>query len=207
MKTVAHAHDAKVNDAVLTAVAGGVRDLLQSRHESVEKLVLRAWVPVSLHHDVANEPANLDAAMAVRLPIGEPDPIHRLELIAAETAERKKPPRSNPFSYLMGLPIVQRAFLRKYERQQLVSIYVANVPGPREPMYLAGMPLLEVFPVVPIGGNITLGIGVLSYAEQLNFTVVADRGCCPDVAVFAKGLRSCLDALGAATDHARSLVG
>jgi hypothetical protein len=32
-----------------------------------------------------------------------------------------------------------------------------------------------VFPAVPIMGNVPLGIGALSYAEQFNITVVADR--------------------------------
>ena len=48
---------------------------------------------------------------------------------------------------------------------------------------------------MPITGNMTLGIGVLSYAGQLNLTAVADRDGCPDVDVFANGLRSALDKL------------
>jgi diacylglycerol O-acyltransferase / wax synthase len=54
---------------------------------------------------------------------------------------------------------------------------------------------LELFPVVAIMGNVTLGVGVLSYAGQLNFTAVADRDTCPDVEVFAQGVRSALDEL------------
>jgi WS/DGAT C-terminal domain len=45
-----------------------------------------------------------------------------------------------------------------------MNIYVANVPGPPVPLYLAGALLLEVFPIVPIMGNVPLGIGALSYA-------------------------------------------
>jgi len=208
LRQVAHAHGGKVNDAVMAAVAGGLRDLLRSRGEPVENLVLRAVVPMSLHHDVENEPANLDAVMPVRLPIGEPDPFRRLGLIVADTAARKRQPRANPFSFIMGVRFVQQAFLRGYDRQRLVNVYVANVPGPPASMYLAGMPLLEVFPVVPIGGNMTLGVGVLSYAGQLNVTVVADRDGCPDVELFTTGLRGCLDAMAiaTATDRARSPV-
>ena len=46
-------------------------------------------------------------------------------------------------------------------------------PDHRAP-YLAGAQLLEVFPVVPLVGNQTLNLGVLSYAGQLNLTAVAD---------------------------------
>ena len=195
IREAAHAHGGKVNDVVLAAVAGGLRELLHARGEAVDDLVLRAAVPVSLHRDVGTEPANMDAAMAVPLPIGEPDPIRRLELIGAETARRKPRAATNPFSFVMGTRRGQRAFLRAYPRQRLVNVYLANVPGPAVPMYLAGMPLLEVFPVVPLGGNITVGVGVLSYAGQLNLTVVADRDACPDIAVFTAGLRDGLDAM------------
>jgi diacylglycerol O-acyltransferase / wax synthase len=67
-----------------------------------------------------------------------------------------------------------------------MNVYVANVPGPPVPLYLDGAALLEVFPVVPIMGNLTLGIGALSYAGQFNLTVVADRDACPDVHVFVE---------------------
>jgi hypothetical protein len=76
-----------------------------------------------------------------------------------------------------------------------MNIYIANVPGPPVPLYLAGAPLLEVFPIVPIMGNVPLGIGALSYAGQFNITVVADRDGCPDAAVFTEGLQAALDAL------------
>jgi diacylglycerol O-acyltransferase / wax synthase len=51
VKQIAHAHDAKVNDVVLAAVAGGLRELLRGRGEHVEQLALRAMVPVSLHRE------------------------------------------------------------------------------------------------------------------------------------------------------------
>jgi diacylglycerol O-acyltransferase len=76
-----------------------------------------------------------------------------------------------------------------------MNVYVANVPGPPVPLYLGGAALLEVFPVVSIMGNMTLGIGALSYAGQFNLTAVADRDACPDVQVFVEGVRSSLDEL------------
>ena len=76
-----------------------------------------------------------------------------------------------------------------------MNISLSNVPGPPVPLYLAGAPLLEVFPLVPIVGNTTLAVVVLSYAGQLNLTAVADRDGCPDVEVFASGVRNALDEL------------
>jgi hypothetical protein len=76
-----------------------------------------------------------------------------------------------------------------------VNLFVSNVPGPPVPLYLAGARLLELFPVVPISGNVTLAVAVFSYAGQLTFTAVADGDACPDVEVFAQGLRAALDDL------------
>jgi hypothetical protein len=42
---------------------------------------------------------------------------------------------------------------------------------------------------------VTLTVAVLSYAGQLNLTAIADRDTCPDVEVFAQGVRSTLDEL------------
>jgi diacylglycerol O-acyltransferase / wax synthase len=195
VKRIAHTRGGKVNDVLLTAVAGGLRTLLQSRGEAVEGLVLRAMVPVSLHRDQPGQArGNLDGAMVVPLPIGEPDDVRRLQWIAAETARRKTKDRP-PGGTLFRNGIIQRAFVRHSARQRFMNVYVANVPGPPVPLYLGGAPLLEVFPVVPIMGNMTLGIGALSYAGQFNVTVVADRDSCPDVEVFAQGARRSLDEL------------
>jgi WS/DGAT/MGAT family acyltransferase len=184
-----------VNDVLLAAVGGGLRSLLASRGEPVRELILRAFVPVSLHREQAGQArGNIDGGMIVPLPIGEPDPARRLQLIAAETAERKKKSRP-PAGTLFRNAAIQRAFLRHTARQRLMNIYIANVPRPPVPLYLAGARLAEVFPVVPIMGNVPLGIGALSYAGQFNITVVADRDSCPDAAVFTQGLQAALEEL------------
>jgi hypothetical protein len=77
----------------------------------------------------------------------------------------------------------------------MMSTYAANVPGPPVPLYFAGARLLEVFPVVPIIGNVSLGVGALSYAGQFNITAVADREACPDIEGFAHGVRRSLETL------------
>jgi len=138
--------------------------------------------------------------MVVPLPLGEPDPVRRLDVIAAETAARKQQARPQAASGVMSFAVVQRAGYRLLARQRQVNLWVTNVPGPPVPLYLAGAPLLELFPVVPILGNLTLGVGVLSYAGQLNLTAVADRDTCPDVDVFAQGVQRAVD------DLARSVL-
>jgi hypothetical protein len=89
-KQIAHAHHAKVNDVVLASVAGGLRELLAGRGEDVRGLVQRAMVTISLHEEQPWEAqGNKPGWMMVPLPLGEPDPVRRLELIAP------RPPRAS----------------------------------------------------------------------------------------------------------------
>jgi diacylglycerol O-acyltransferase len=195
-KQIAHAHKAKVNDVVLAAVAGGLRELLASRGEDVRGLVQRAMVTISLHEEQPWEAqGNKPGWMMVPLPLGEPDPVRRLERIAAETAARKHDARPEAGSGIFRFVAGQRIWYRRFPRQRSVNLVVTNAPGPPVPLYLAGARLLEVFPMMPTMGNLTLVVGVLSYEGQLNFTAAADRDGCPDVDVFVQGVRSTLDNL------------
>jgi WS/DGAT/MGAT family acyltransferase len=194
-KKVAHAHRATVNDVLLTSAAAGYSDLFRSRGEPTDGVVLRAFVPVSLHQEQpGGARGNVDAGMLVPLPIGERDDVRRLKLIAAETSERKKKSRP-PAGSMFRTVLLQRAFLRLMPRQRFMNAYVANVPGPPIPLYFAGAPLLEIFPIVPLTANISIGVGALSYAGQFNLTVVADRDLCPDLEVFVAGVQRSLEAL------------
>jgi hypothetical protein len=76
-----------------------------------------------------------------------------------------------------------------------VNVVVSNVPGPPVPLYLAGARLLELFPMMPTMGNLTLVVGVISYLGQLNLTAAADPTGCSDVEVFAQGVRRTFDEL------------
>ena len=62
-------------------------------------------------------------------------------------------------------------------------------------MYLAGVRVLELIPLMPTMGNLTLVGAALSYNGQLNIAATADLDLCPDVKVFADGVRSTLEDL------------
>jgi diacylglycerol O-acyltransferase len=202
----AHGRHATVNDVILAAVAGGLRHLLRGRGEATDGLVLRAAVPVSLHRE-AREHArgNVDGGMTVPLPVGEADPFTRLQLIAEATAVLKSQATTQVFTGVLASSAIQKLALLFMTRQRLVNVYVANVPGPPAALHLGPARLSEAFAVVPLLGNVTLGVGVLSYAGQLNITVVADRDSCPDLPVFTEALRSALAELTAGATGTDSL--
>ena len=195
-KQIAHAHHATVNDVVLAAVAGGLRQLLASRGEDVAGLVQRAMVTISLHDEQPGQArGNKPGWMMVPLPLGEPDPVRRLELIAAETAARKHKDRPQAGTGIFRFAAGQRAWYRHFPRQRSVNLVVTNAPGPPVPLYLAGARLLELFPMMPVMGNLTLVVAALSYAGQLNLTAVADHDHCPDLEIFSHGVHTTLDDL------------
>ncbi len=192
-RQVAHAHHATVNDVVLCAMAGGARALLAVRGELRRELVLKVSVAASVRGPTsASHAANLVGVLLVPLPVGVQDPIRRLEEIARATAERKRLPPYQPAARLL-----QRWMVRSMDRQRMINLLMSNLPGPREPMYFAGAKILEVFQIGVIQGNVPLQVGVLSYAGQLNFEIVADASLDADLAAFARGMADDLQRLGA----------
>jgi hypothetical protein len=72
---------------------------------------------------------------------------------------------------------------------RMFNMVVSNVPGPQQTFYLAGVPLREVYPAVPLNPrNQALTVGILSYDGGVHFGLLADRDAVPDVADAAAGL-------------------
>ncbi|MGZ6513182.1 MAG: wax ester/triacylglycerol synthase family O-acyltransferase [Actinomycetota bacterium] len=183
VKSVARAHNATVNDVVLSAMAAGAGALLASRGELARDLVLKVSVAASVRAPDSGTAGNLVGIMIVPVPVAEPDPIRRLERVAAETAARKRLPPYQPSGRFM-----QRWMVGVMNRQRLVNLLTSNLPGPPQPMYFAGARILEVSQVGVVQGNLALTVGVLSYAGRLNLNIMGDAEAVPDLSVFVKGL-------------------
>ena len=200
VKAVAHAQGATVNDLLLAAVTGGLRALLVARGAPVEGLILYASVPVALRAGADTAAlGNQVGLMVVPLPVGEPDPVQRLQHITQATTERKRRPERLASLRPVGSLTILRVLNRYSRHQQIVDLFVTNVPGPKRPLYLLGARLLEAFPVVQVAGNVPLSVAVLSYAGQLTIGIQSDPDGLPDLDVFVDGLRRSLEELGAAT--------
>jgi hypothetical protein len=55
------------------------------------------------------------------------------------------------------------------------SVVVSNVPGPRQPLYLAGARIDQQYFWVPQAGSIGVGISLLTYDGRVHFGLTADR--------------------------------
>jgi diacylglycerol O-acyltransferase / wax synthase len=192
-KQVAHAHHATVNDVVLCTIAGGARALLAGRGELQRLPVLKVSVAASVRAPAsASQAGNLVGILLVPVPVGEEDPIRRLEQIADATAERKRLPPYQPAARFL-----QRWMIRSMNQQRRINLLMSNLPGPPQPIYFAGAEILEVFQIGVVQGNVAVQVGALSYASQLNFDIVADANLVPDLTVFANGMTEELERLGA----------
>jgi hypothetical protein len=133
--------------------------------------------------------------MIVPLRLGTTDPGDRLLQIAAETTTRKAAGRPS-LGTVFRSKLVARALLPLIAGKR-VNVETADLPGPPDPLYFAGAQLLEVFPLLNLIGNVSLGVGALSYAGQFNIMAVGDADAYPDIEVF----------IASAHDELRALAG
>ncbi len=208
-KAVKNGLGGTVNDVVLAAVAGALGRYLHRLKEPIDNTVLRAMVPVSVRADVERGAlGNRVAAMWAGLPIGETDPIKRLERISDEMSGVKESGQAVGAQVLTELtgfapPTIMAQAARLSARQRMFNLVVTNVPGPQFPLYMLGRRLQEMFPMVPLAANQALGIAIMSYDGQLNFGLNADYDALPDIERLAQDLTDAiaelLQAAGAVT--------
>jgi WS/DGAT/MGAT family acyltransferase len=183
-KAIGKVFGATVNDVLVATATGALRRYLERRGDDTKGLAIRASVPVNLRRpDDANTLGNSFGLVFLTLPIGIVDPVRRLRAIKNEMDELKRSPEALvAFGVLnvMGLaPVeVERLGLRFFGSK--ATAVLTNVPGPREPLYLAGRKLDSVMFWVPQSGRLGLGISILSYAGGVMLGVATDEGLVAD---------------------------
>ena len=203
LKRIKNAFGGTVNDVVLTVVSGGLRRLLRGRGERVDDLELRAMVPVSVRTDeqrgtLGNQVANVWAA----LPVYEPDPLERLHVISESMRDLKSSGQAVGAQVLTSLgefapPTIVAQASRLVARQRAFNLVITNVPGPQIPLYTLGREMLEVYPVLPLSGNTTLGVALLSYNGSVGFGLLGDYETTEDIGELAEGIeKSTAELLG-----------
>ncbi len=198
----AHEHGATINDMVLAAVTQGLRAVLLARGETVEPSVepLRALVPVSLH-EAEGDLGNRVASLVVDLPIGISDPVERIETVAATMKEAKASGTAAASDQLLKgadliPPNLAAVISRAVHRQPLINLVITNVPGPDVPLYAIGAKMLDAIPIVPLAGNLTISIGVLSYEGRLVLGLYGDPDAFDDFDVLVAAVEQGFDDLG-----------
>lgn len=196
-RAAGHRHAGKVNDVILTVVAGGVAKLLAKRGEGVEELI--AAIGVNLRGaETADGSGNVVGALSVRLPIGNPDAESMLDVIAERTREAKASQHLSVQSsnFVLGLVGWLASLGVSFaEHQRMINFFVSNVRGPSTPLYALGAEVQDVLPIVGLFGNETVTFVALSYRGRLNLVTVADRSACGDIEILAAGMRETWESL------------
>ncbi|HEV2755610.1 MAG TPA: wax ester/triacylglycerol synthase family O-acyltransferase [Actinomycetota bacterium] len=198
IKRIKNALGGTVNDVVLAAVTGGLRRLLKARGERIDDLTLRAMVPVSVRAEADRGAlGNRVASMWAPLPVYEPDARRRLETITATMGDLKQSGQAVGAQVLASLgeyapPTIVAQAARLVARQRAFNLVVTNVPGPQIPLYTLGREMKEVYPVLPLADNTTLGVALLSYNGTIGFGLLGDYDTAPDLAVLAEGIEKAI---------------
>jgi WS/DGAT/MGAT family acyltransferase len=215
IKRVGHALDAKVNDVILAAVAGGFRRYLVARGEDVTGLSIRAMVPVYLGN--GEPPKSLRNGFGLTflsLPVGVRDPVRRLRRVHANMDEIKGSPEAAVafgIMYGMGLtpPGVDRLIANIFALKG--TAVMTNVVGPKRKLYLAGVPIDNVMFWVPQPAGLAVGLSIMSYAGQVTVCLATDACVTPDPEAILEGfnlefdlLRQRADRVGAGSQRAEA---
>jgi diacylglycerol O-acyltransferase / wax synthase len=209
LQTVRSALGGTVNDVVLCASTGALRELLLARGEDPPHQGLRAMVPVNIRSEGdRGELGNKVSSLFVDLPVAEADALRRYELVSASVEKRKAGGQAGAASALTGLtelapPVLHASLARSLFAKRLFNVTITNVPGSPRRLYAFGAPMVDVVPIVPLAAEHALGIAVVSYAGGMTFGLYADRATVPDLDVLREGIVTSLLEL-AALAHATS---
>jgi len=193
MKAVRRALGCTVNDIVLATVAGAVRAYLMRRRVDPAELDFRTSAPVSVRRDEdKGKMGNNVSSWIIRLPIGEEDPIRRIEAIHETTQELKRSKQALGVEMMMAAAEWAPSSLLSLGAQAAsgpINMIVTNVPGPQFPLYMLGAKLEAMYPVVPLLENMGLGVALMSYDGKVCWGFNADYEMLPDLATFVRLVR------------------
>ncbi|WP_116045775.1 WS/DGAT/MGAT family O-acyltransferase [Amycolatopsis palatopharyngis] len=202
-------HGGTVNDAVLTAITGGLRQWLLSRGASLDgDSTIRALVPLAVRDVDAGEYSsasfigNQVDSYLVDLPVGEPSPVLRLQHIGHAMAEHLDSGRSVAARALLRVGGFAPATLHSLGARaagsfsgRIFNLLITNSPGPQQPLYAGPARMTEMFPVIPLVRNQALAIGVTSYHGNVYFGLNGDRKAVSDVDLLAGMIEESLEEL------------
>ncbi|NDP42163.1 MAG: wax ester/triacylglycerol synthase family O-acyltransferase [Aromatoleum sp.] len=184
VKAVGKALGASINDVLLSCVAGALREYLVRKGDSTDGVMVRALVPVNLRPpERAWKLGNQFGLVFLDLPIGIENPVERLYAVRANMRALKN---SYQPVLTLGLLAAVGAGPKLLQDQLLIALarnatsVMTNVPGPQQPLFMAGAKIGRFMFWVPQSGDIGMGVSILSYNGQVQFGLITDRGLCPD---------------------------
>ena len=125
----------------------------------------------------------LAALVPLVLPVGIEDPIARLDEVRRRMDELKGGYQALVAMVLLGVlgatPKQMQSEIQNYFAKKATAV-MSNVPGPQNPLYLAGSQLEQIMFWVPQSGDIGVGVSILSYNGGVQFGIVTDNAIADD---------------------------
>ena len=192
-QTVKRAFGVTVNDVVMAMCAASLRRYLSARG-ALPADPLVAMVPVSVRTGKETDTySNRVSGITASLHTDVADPVERLMAIHRSMAAAKELQRAIPADVLTDLtqftpPVLAAQAARLAGVIKIAdrmnppfNLIISNVPGPRQPLYLAGAVMKHFYPVSGVAEGIGLNMTVQSYLGNLDFGLIACRELMPDL--------------------------
>lgn len=184
IKAISRANGATVNDVLCTAVTGALRTYLDNRDSLVDDV--RAFVPFnlrSLDEPLPRDLGNQFGLVFLSLPVGLEERGARLEEVKRRMAAIKSSPEGAVAYGILGVTGMSPVQIEKLIIDVFASkgsLVLTNVPGPTQPVYLAGTKVAGVLGWVPAAGGIGVGVSIFSYCGEVTVGIYADGRLVPD---------------------------
>ena len=186
-----------VNDVVLAVCAGGLRRYLDLQGELPDESLVAAvpialrgeddavfsWVRMELGTDIADPVARL---VAIR-DLAASSEVMAEAVTARELAELAQQAPSAAIAATSTMLRSTSALLGQWT--PLANCAIANVPGPRVPLYLQGARLTYLSAIMPVADGMGLVFSVTSYHETMIVSFTACTEQLPDPERLAQCLR------------------
>ncbi len=184
VKAVSKALGCTINDMLLASVAGALNEYLKEKGDSTKGVEVRALVPVDMRssHEIGDL-GNKFGIVGVELPVGIENPLDRLFEVRRRMLALKQsmepPVTLGLFAAIGHAPqiVQERLFGLLMKRATAV---MTNVPGPQDPLYLAGARIKQIMFWVPQSGDIGMGVSILSFNDMVQFGLITDAEMVPD---------------------------
>jgi diacylglycerol O-acyltransferase / wax synthase len=209
---IRNAFGGTVNDIVVAVLAEGAARYLKHHGYSTDGF-LRLGCPASVRRtEEQTDLGNRVSMMFPTVPAAPMDMVERLRVVGEENYQIKADGLPQELERLTALAdLVPPALMVGVARLGIMAMgtvgaiarasgwrprpdgflmrppgfhFVAtNVPGVQVPLYLAGHRCAAHIGLVPIGGNLGLGVAIVSYNGDLCYGMVADPDLVPDLAL------------------------
>jgi hypothetical protein len=152
----------------------------------------------SLDDPIPDELGNDFALILLELPVGEVAPAERLREVSSRM-EAIKDSREAPIAYglvgAIGLtpPWIEDRLIGFFTDK--ASLVVTNVPGPRERLGFAGVPVEGVLVWAPCSGSLGMTVSIFSYAGEVTVGFMVDTALFADPEPLTRAYERELDLL------------